>query len=80
MHQKRILVTGMSGLIGGIVRRDLQDTYELRALNRTHVPEVTCFKADISSMNAARPAFEGVDTVIHLSAAVGAGIHWKPHD
>ena len=77
MGQKRVLVTGMSGLIGGIVQRELEDGYELRALNRSDVPGITCFQADIADMDAIQPAFEGVDTVLHLSAAVGAGISWE---
>ena len=77
MGQKRVLVTGMSGLIGGVVRRELEGMYELRALNRSDVPGVTCYQVDIANMEAIRPAFEGVDTVIHLSGAVGAGISWE---
>lgn len=30
---KKILVTGMSGLIGGVVRKQMQDQYTLTALN-----------------------------------------------
>jgi uronate dehydrogenase len=67
----RVLVTGMSGLIGGAVRRRLQPDYELRALNRSPVQGVPCHRADIADLEAIRPAFEGVDAVVHLAAAVG---------
>ena len=33
MAQKKVLITGMSGLIGGIVRERLEGTYALSALN-----------------------------------------------
>ena len=36
MAPRRVLVTGMSGLIGGVLRRHLDGTYELSALNRAY--------------------------------------------
>lgn len=67
---KKILVTGMSGLIGGAVRRQLAGKYALRALNRRAVAGVECHRADISDYDAIRPAFEGIDAVVHLAAAI----------
>jgi len=67
---KKILITGMSGLIGGAVRNQLEGTYELRALNRRNIEGVDCHCADISDLNAIRPAFEGIDTVVHMAAAI----------
>ena len=72
MARITVLVTGMSGLIGGIVRRQLEGTCELRALNRRDVPGVSCHQADIADLEAIRPAFEGVDVVVHLAAAIRA--------
>lgn len=70
--ERTVLVTGMSGLIGGAVRRQLEGTYALRALNRRPVADIETIQADISQMDAISPAFEGVDTVVHLAAAVGS--------
>src|SRR5262245_38331624 len=70
-ERQRVLVTGMSGLIGGAVRRRLEGGYDLRALNRGPVAGVPCHRADIADLEAIRPAFEGVDAVVHLAAAVG---------
>ena len=67
---KKILITGMSGLIGGAVRKQLEGNYELRALNRSAVEGVDCHRADISDLDAIRPAFEGIDTVVHMAAAI----------
>ena len=67
---KKILITGMSGLIGGAVREQLDGKYELRALNRRAVAGVDCRRADISDFDAICPAFEGIDTVVHLAAAI----------
>ena len=68
MPGKRVLVTGMSGIIGGAVRRALEGRHELTALNRRDVPGVRCFRADITDMAAIQPAFDGQEVVVHLAA------------
>ncbi len=68
---RKILVTGMSGLIGGIAGRRLAERYEVRALNRRPVEGFETVEADITNMDAIRPAFEGVDTVVHMAAYLG---------
>lgn len=70
--ERTVLVTGMSGLIGGAVRRQLEGTVRLRALNRRDVDGVETVQADIGDLESILPAFEGVDTVVHLAAAVGS--------
>lgn len=76
---KVVLVTGMSGFIGQIVRRRLEEKYQLRALNRRPLSGVQCFQADISSLDAIKPAFEGVDVVVHLAAAWGGKTTWDEY-
>ena len=44
--------------------------FQLRALNRRRVEGVECFQADISDLEAIKPAFDGVDVVVHLAAQV----------
>jgi nucleoside-diphosphate-sugar epimerase len=68
---RRLLVTGLSGLIGGALRPHVEGNYALRALNRRPVPGVDCHLADLGNLEAIQPAFEGVDTVVHLAAAAG---------
>ena len=60
----------MSGLIGGLLRRRLEEMggYELTALNRRPVEGIDTLQADISDLDAIRPAFEGKDLVVHLAA------------
>jgi nucleoside-diphosphate-sugar epimerase len=70
-ERKRILVTGMSGLIGGVSGHRLAQKHEVRALNRRAVEGVETFQADIRDLDAIRPAFEGVDTVVHMAAYRG---------
>jgi nucleoside-diphosphate-sugar epimerase len=68
----KVLVTGMSGLIGGAMRRHLDPAaYELRSLARRAVEGVPSHRADIGDLEAIQPAFAGVDAVVHLAAAVG---------
>jgi nucleoside-diphosphate-sugar epimerase len=72
MAPRSVLVTGMSGLIGGALRRHLEGKYALSALNRQPVSGVPCHRADIADLAAIAPAFEGVDTVVHLAARTGS--------
>src|SRR3989454_10951655 len=80
MDRPTVLVTGMSGLIGGAVRRQLGARYELSALNRRAVDGVPCHRADIADPAPIEPAFKGVDAVGHLAASVGpsAPLHELP--
>ncbi|MGE3407425.1 MAG: NAD-dependent epimerase/dehydratase family protein [Pirellulales bacterium] len=78
--KKIVLVTGASGLIGGLTIKHLGDKYLFRGLSRRAVPKIPHWKADISDMAAIRPAFDDVDTVLHLAAATGADewLAWNP--
>ena len=77
MKKATVLITGMSGLIGGIARRQLEKHYRLRALNRRAVEGVTCHRADISDLDAITSAFEGVDAVVHLAAIAQGDASWS---
>jgi nucleoside-diphosphate-sugar epimerase len=71
MTPRRILVTGLSGLIGTAFRAHAEGKYALRALNRRTVPGVETHRADLGDLAAIGPAFAGIDTVVHLAAAAG---------
>jgi nucleoside-diphosphate-sugar epimerase len=77
MNPKKILITGMSGLIGGVARQRLEGKYELSALNRRDVAGVKCHQADIADLDAIQPAFEGVDVVVHLAAIARGNATWE---
>jgi nucleoside-diphosphate-sugar epimerase len=67
-----VLVTGLTGLIGSALRRHLDPAgYDLRSLSRRAVDGVASHQADIGDLDAIQPAFAGVDSVVHLAAAVG---------
>ena len=65
---QKVLVTGLSGFIGSEMRKRLEGKYELFALNRRDVAGIPTHRADIGDFEAIRPAFEGKDAVVHLSA------------
>jgi nucleoside-diphosphate-sugar epimerase len=67
----KVLVTGMSGLIGGALRRHLDPArYTLHALGRRAVEGVPSHRANIADLDAIQPAFAGIDAVVHLAADV----------
>ena len=70
MSKPRILVTGASGLIGGLVLAGLSDRYEFSGLSRHAVPGLPYTVASITDLDAIRPAFKGVDGVLHLGVSV----------
>ena len=83
MNQKSVLITGMSGLIGQVCQEALAGDYNLRALNRSAVEGVPCHRADISDLQAIQPAFEDVETVVHLAAMAQGNPTWEevlPHN
>src|SRR4030095_10182277 len=72
MAPRSVLVTGMSGLIGGALRRHLEGEDALSALKRQALSRAARHRADIADLEAIAPAFEGVDTVVHLAARTGS--------
>ena len=78
--KKRILITGMSGLIGGMVGCHLfGQGHKIRALNRRKVDVVESFVADIKNLENIKPAFENIDVVLHFSAYLGQNEDWNKH-
>lgn len=71
---KKVLITGMSGLIGGLLGAHLQKVggYEITALNRSKVEGVNSVQADISDLEAIKDAFQGQEVAVHLAAYLGS--------
>ena len=55
----KILITGMSGLIGSATRRALENDHELTALNRSDVDGVATHRGDISDFGAIEDCVRG---------------------
>ena len=75
----RVLITGASGLIGGLMWRSLGNKYEFSGLNRRAVPEIPNTQADIADFNAILPAFEGIDMVVHMANYTSEVHSWDKH-
>ncbi len=71
-----ILITGMSGLIGGVARERLAPHAQLSALNRSAVAGIPTTRADLADFEAIRPAFDDQHTVVHLAAKAGNHYPW----
>jgi nucleoside-diphosphate-sugar epimerase len=77
VDKKKVLVTGMGGQVGGIIRRNLGDKYELSGIDRVPVDGIKSLVADIADLNAIQPAFEGIDAVVHLGADPSPRASWE---
>lgn len=78
-EKKRVLVTGLSGVVGSAIRREFERRYELSSLSRYGIddfPEERNFRGDIADLDAILPAFEGQHTVVHLAADRRAVAGW----
>jgi NAD+ dependent glucose-6-phosphate dehydrogenase len=75
--KKKVLVTGMAGRIGGIIRRYMGDKYELSGIDRVPLDAVPSIVADIADLEAIKPAFAGVDAVVHLGADPSPRGSWE---
>ena len=67
----KVLVTGSSGLIGGILARTLSDKYAQSGLDGVPpdpAPDIPTTRADVGDFDAIRPAFDSMDAVVHLAA------------
>lgn len=73
----RVLVTGAGGQIGGIIRDKLGYRYDLVGLDRVDCGWPDSHVADISDFDAIRPAFEGVEAVVHLGADPSPLASWE---
>src|ERR687887_1859332 len=82
-----VLITGGAGFIGShLADRLLQEGHTVRALDdldpQVHLdggrpgyldPEIELVTGDVRDRNAVGRALDGIDTVVHLAAAVGVG-------
>jgi nucleoside-diphosphate-sugar epimerase len=71
MEKRRVLMTGAAGRIGTAFRRQYGDCYNFRLVDRRPVDDLAGHEsrvADLVSLDEARAACEGIDTVLHLAA------------
>jgi nucleoside-diphosphate-sugar epimerase len=75
--KQKVLIAGASGLIGGLVIRDLSDKYEFRGLSRRRVDGIPHIQAEITDQKALREASAGMDMVLHLAAETKDLDNWE---
>ena len=68
MPEKKVLITGLAGKIGGIIRNNLSDEYDLSGLDLVATNGYVSQIGDLSDLESILPAFTGIDTVVHLAA------------
>ncbi|MBA2294817.1 MAG: NAD(P)-dependent oxidoreductase [Actinobacteria bacterium] len=76
MGLRRVLVTGAEGTIGTAVREHLGDRYELVSLTLTQ-QDFPSHIGDIADLDAILPAFESVDSVVHLAGSAAIETPWE---
>ena len=64
----RVLLTGAAGRIATFLRNGLGDKYDISGTDRVDVDGLESVTADLTDFDAILPAFDGVDTVVHLAA------------
>ena len=80
MNRKKVLVTGLSGLVGTALRKDFEKRYELSSFSRYGTDGIDSahnFKGNIAEIDTMVKAFEGQHTVVHLAADRSANADWE---
>ena len=76
-EKKKVLITGASGLVGGVLREGLKEAYHLSGVDRIDIPDFELLVADSTDLEAIKPAFEGKDVVIDLASSPSDTIPWE---
>lgn len=76
--QKLILLTGSVGRIGRYLRKELEDDYQFRCVDRKSSLSTKNFRSfDIMNFKALRKEMQDVDAVIHLAANASVNQPWR---
>jgi nucleoside-diphosphate-sugar epimerase len=77
-ERKKILITGAAGRIAQMVREALKDDYELSGID-LRAPEgyEDYTVADMTDIDAIRPAFEGKDVVVDFANNPAGNLSWE---
>ena len=80
--QKRVLITGASGLVGrALVKALVSRNYQVNALSRskqhTSSPAVRFFEWDVSTGEIDAACIDGVEAVVHLAGENIAALPWS---
>lgn len=70
----KVVITGIAGIIGGVLRRLLGQRWQLSGVDLVPAPDVPTLLADITHKDVLIPAFQDAHAVIHLAGRSSA--HW----
>ncbi|MFW5991663.1 MAG: NAD-dependent epimerase/dehydratase family protein [Halanaerobiaceae bacterium] len=78
MPQKKVLITGYTGVVGEVLVEGLKDIYNLSGISRNPVEMdgIDVFQADITDKDSLYEPFSNVDTVLHLAAEPSIYAEW----
>ena len=76
MPKPRVAITGAAGLIGGVLRRGLEERYELTCLTHRPAP-FPSMPVDLADLAGLASAIGGVDAVVHLAGASTVEATWE---
>src|SRR5918994_3958075 len=79
MSKPKVLITGASGLVGGLVLRHLGDRYDFSGLSRHPVAGIPYTTASVTDLAAVRRAVDGMDMVLHLAGETKNADDWDDH-
>jgi nucleoside-diphosphate-sugar epimerase len=74
--RKKILITGASGLIGGVLGRALSDGHEVSGVDTRLSADFPVHIGNMSDLASVQAAFEGIDVVIDLASNPSQNIPW----
>ena len=73
---KKVLITGMAGLVGSVIQKYLTKDFLLSSLDLVDIPNIKSFKEDITNLDSIKHVFNNQDAVIHLAADPNGGATW----
>ena len=76
-QHSKVLITGVTGLIGGTVLENLKYDYELTGLDRQQSNDTKQYQGNIANLESILPAFKRQEMVVHLAADSSQISSWE---
>ena len=79
MSKKKVLVTGLNGVVGSALKSDFEKKYELSSFSRygcEDIPDERNHKGNLKDYDSVLQAVKGQDVVVHLAADSSMKAEW----